>query len=73
MRAELINLLCEEYSSKKEYDAAPWRHLARKVRHSSIPGEHATCITTHADALCERLNQVLEEQPAESLGARQGG
>ena len=48
-------------------------HLARKVRHSSIPGEHATCITTHVDALCERLNQVLEEQPAESLGARQGG
>ena len=24
MRAELINLLCEEYSSKREYDAAPW-------------------------------------------------
>ena len=55
----MICLLCDEYSVRKEFDAAPWRHLARKVSRFNIPGEHGTCITTHVDVLCERLNEVL--------------
>jgi acyl-CoA synthetase (AMP-forming)/AMP-acid ligase II/acyl carrier protein len=62
IRAEMICLLCDEYSARKEYDAAPWHYLARKVWRGNIPGEHGTCITTHVDALCERLNEVLSEQ-----------
>jgi hypothetical protein len=58
----MICLLCEEYSGRKEFDSAPWRYLAKKVWRRNIPGEHGTCITTHVDALCERLNEVLSEQ-----------
>jgi hypothetical protein len=63
--AELICLVCEEYSVKKEYDTAVWKSLAAKVRQARIPGQHQTCISIHVDGLCERLNEVLAEPPIE--------
>lgn len=64
-RAELICLVCEEYSAKKEYDTAAWTSLAARVRQAKIPGQHQTCISIHVDGLCERLNEVLAEPPTE--------
>ena len=63
IRAELICLVCEEYSAKKEYDTAAWKSLASKVRHAKIAGQHQTCISVHLDGLCERLNQEFAEPP----------
>lgn len=63
IRAELICLVCEEYSAKKEYDTAAWKSRASTVRHAQIAGQHQTCISVHLDGLCERLNQEFAEPP----------
>ena len=63
IRAEITCLLSEEYSDKKEYDAAPWARLASSVRRGRLPGQHNTCVSTHLDVLAERLNEEFAEQP----------
>ena len=63
IRAEITCLLSEEYSDKKEYDAAPWARLASSVQRGRLPGQHNTCVSTHLDVLAERLNEEFAEQP----------
>jgi acyl-CoA synthetase (AMP-forming)/AMP-acid ligase II/acyl carrier protein len=62
IRAEMICLLCDEYSVEVEYATSPWNSLARTVRTAQLPGRHSTCITTHVDVLAERLNEVLSDR-----------
>jgi hypothetical protein len=62
IRAEITCLLSEEYSDKKEYDAAPWARLASSVRRGRLLGQHNTCVSTHLDVLAERLNEEFAEQ-----------
>lgn len=66
IRAEMICLLSEEYSTKKDYDAAPWTHLAQSVRHDRVPGDHHTCISRHVGELAACIDRMTipEVQPA---------
>jgi oxalate---CoA ligase len=66
--AEMICLLSEEYSTKKDYDAGPWRHLAQSVRPDHIPGDHHTCISRHIGELAACINRMTipDIQPADS-------
>ena len=57
--AEMICLLSEEYSTKKEYAAGPWRNLARSVRSDGIPGGHNTCISRHVGDLAACINKMM--------------
>jgi hypothetical protein len=34
-----------------------WRHLASDAEIAVVPGEHMTCITTHAEALVSQLRE----------------
>jgi oxalate---CoA ligase len=59
IRAEMICLLSEEYSTKKDYDVEPWEHLAHTVRAARIPGEHNTCISRHVGDLAACINRMI--------------
>jgi len=59
IRAEMICLLCEEFSAKKAYDATPWKKLAVNVRSETIPGQHNTCISRHVGELAASLNRLM--------------
>jgi thioesterase domain-containing protein len=48
-------LLSEEMVGKAEFSPGAWRPLARDLRHESIKGDHATCITRHVDDLATKL------------------
>ena len=56
VRAEIVCLVCEEYSGKWGYQAEPWRNLCTNVRHSRIPGGHHTCLVDHMSELATCLN-----------------
>jgi acyl-CoA synthetase (AMP-forming)/AMP-acid ligase II/acyl carrier protein len=68
IRANVICLLCEDYSAKKEYDAEPWKRLARSVWSERIPGDHHTCISRHVGELAACINRMTipDIQPADS-------
>jgi acyl-CoA synthetase (AMP-forming)/AMP-acid ligase II/thioesterase domain-containing protein/acyl carrier protein len=57
--ADILCLLCDEYAPKKEYEAAAWKHLAPRVRHDRLPGDHSSCITSHVRELARHMNDVL--------------
>jgi oxalate---CoA ligase len=57
--ADVLCLLSEEYSARKEYAAAPWRGLARHLTVERTPGKHNTCITSHVDALARTMSRLL--------------
>jgi acyl-CoA synthetase (AMP-forming)/AMP-acid ligase II/thioesterase domain-containing protein/acyl carrier protein len=61
VRAEIVCLLSEEYVGRKEYEAAPWKHLAPHVQSGRLPGQHNTCVSTHVGELAERLNREFAE------------
>ncbi len=61
IRADIVCLLSEEYVGRKEYDAAPWKHLAPHVQSGRLPGQHNTCVSTHVGDLAERLNREFAE------------
>jgi thioesterase domain-containing protein len=60
VRAEVVCLVCEEYSAKWGYQAEPWKNLCANVRQARIPGGHHTCIVDHMGELATRLNETLQ-------------
>ena len=61
--ADITCLLSDEYVDRKEYEAAPWKHLAPHVQSGRLPGQHNTCVSTHVGELAERLNREFAEVP----------
>ena len=59
VRAEIICLVCEEYSAKKAYAASPWKRLATSVRSARTPGQHHTCVSRHVGELAACLNRMM--------------
>lgn len=57
--AEIVCLVCEDYAAKWAYDPKPWRQLAARVRHASIPGHHHTCVSRHVEKLAACLNGMM--------------
>jgi acyl-CoA synthetase (AMP-forming)/AMP-acid ligase II/thioesterase domain-containing protein len=60
VRAEVVCLVCEEYSAKWGYQAEPWRNLSTNVRRARIPGGHHSCIIDHMGELATCLDGTLE-------------
>jgi hypothetical protein len=59
VRAEVVCLVCEEYSAKWGYQAEPWKNLCTNVRHARLPGGHHSCIIDHMGELATCLNGTL--------------
>jgi thioesterase domain-containing protein/acyl carrier protein len=62
VRAEVVCLVCEEYSAKWGYQAEPWKKLCTNLRQARIPGGHHTCIIDHMSELASCLNGTLSER-----------
>jgi thioesterase domain-containing protein len=56
VRAEVVCLVCEEYSGKWGYQAQPWKHLCTTMRQARIPGGHHTCVVHHMGELATCLD-----------------
>jgi acyl-CoA synthetase (AMP-forming)/AMP-acid ligase II/thioesterase domain-containing protein len=61
VRAEVVCVVCEEYSAKWGYRAEPWKNLYSNVRQARIPGGHHTCIIDHVVELASCLDGALSE------------
>src|SRR5207302_8270914 len=59
IEADVICLLSDEYSTRKDYSAGVWNRLAPSVRSESVPGRHNTCITTHVGELATTMSRLL--------------
>jgi acyl-CoA synthetase (AMP-forming)/AMP-acid ligase II/thioesterase domain-containing protein len=59
VRAEVVCLVCEEYSAKWGYQAEPWKNLCTNVRHARLSGGHHSCIIDHMGELATCLNGTL--------------
>ncbi len=57
--SDVVCLLSDEYSTKKDFSADVWKGLARNVRSESVPGRHNTCITTHVGELAMTMSRLL--------------
>jgi thioesterase domain-containing protein len=42
-----------------------WRRIAGTLTVQAVPGDHATCVTTHAEALVKHLRASLDEAQRE--------
>jgi hypothetical protein len=71
IRADMVCLLCEEFSTKRAYAAAPWKQLAMNVRSETIPGQHNTCISRHVGELAACLNRLMVGRSATSTNDAQ--
>lgn len=47
-----------------EFDPARWRSLARTCSISVVPGDHMTCVSSHAPYLAQAIRACLETPPA---------
>ncbi len=59
INSDVICLVSDEYSIKKDFAPDVWKHLARSVRSEIVPGRHNTCITTHAGELASAMSRML--------------
>ena len=59
IRADILCVVCEESAGRPEYAAGAWHSIARTVDTLTVPGNHASCISEHAAALADRLNEAL--------------
>jgi oxalate---CoA ligase len=57
--SDVVCLLSEEYSTKKEFSANAWKALSRSVLSELVPGRHNTCITTHVGELATTMSRLL--------------
>ncbi len=60
LSAELLVLVAQSHGENIEYTSAAWRNIAGGgIEIATIPGDHLTCLTTHADALTARLRECF--------------
>ena len=59
INADVVCLLSDEYSAKKEFSASAWKRLARSVRSQVVPGRHNTCVTTHVSNLATTMKRLF--------------
>jgi acyl-CoA synthetase (AMP-forming)/AMP-acid ligase II/thioesterase domain-containing protein len=59
IKAEVLCVVCEDSAEKPEYAVRPWHSIANTVRTFTVPGNHASCISEHAAALADCLNEAM--------------
>jgi thioesterase domain-containing protein len=52
----VVAVVCEDDADLFDRSTSPWTRIARDVRHAIVPGDHATCVRAHVEALAESLN-----------------
>ncbi len=57
--ARLVCIVTESHENSMEFSAKAWRHLSPRLDIAVVPGEHMTCITTHAEVLVGKLRSCL--------------
>jgi hypothetical protein len=57
--SDVVCLLSDEYSTRKDFSADVWKGLARSVQSEAVPGQHNTCITTHVGELARTMSRML--------------
>jgi thioesterase domain-containing protein len=60
--SDVVCLLSDEYSAKKEFSPDVWKALAGSVRSQSVPGQHNTCITTHVGELATTMSRLMADE-----------
>ena len=55
-----VTIVSESHGNSVEFAAKAWRHLTGRFETAIVPGQHITCITTHADVLVGCLRKHLE-------------
>jgi surfactin synthase thioesterase subunit len=53
---DVVAVVCEDDADLFDRSTSPWTRIARDVRHAIVPGDHATCVRAHVEALAESLN-----------------
>jgi oxalate---CoA ligase len=53
----LLCVVAESHERSVEFTGDAWRHLASRTETAIVPGDHMTCITTHAEALVSHLRE----------------
>jgi hypothetical protein len=67
IRADLLCIVAQSHEDDIAFAAGVCRRLAARSETAVIPGEHMTCITTHAEALARLIGERLR-----ALDARRG-
>jgi surfactin synthase thioesterase subunit len=64
---DVVAVVCEDDADLFDRSTSPWRRIARDVRHAIVPGDHATCVRAHVEALAESLNAnaLTVQRPSE--------
>jgi thioesterase domain-containing protein len=57
--ARLLCIVSESNARSAEFSAQEWRNFAPHSEVAIVPGNHFTCITTHAGALTNHLRERL--------------
>jgi acyl-CoA synthetase (AMP-forming)/AMP-acid ligase II/thioesterase domain-containing protein len=61
LNTRLYCLVCAENSTRIDFQASNWRHLASSVSISIVPGNHHSCVTTHGNVVAAHLNDIVAE------------
>jgi hypothetical protein len=59
VNAQVLCIIAESHENDIAFAPSACRRLAPRCEAAVIPGEHMTCITTHADALTELIRERL--------------
>ena len=54
----------EESAKAQDDPTMGWARVTREVSLHTVPGKHLTCITTHVQALADRLRRCLSDADA---------
>jgi hypothetical protein len=67
LNCDVVAVVCEDDADLFDRSTSPWTGIARNVRHAIVPGDHATCVRAHVEALAESLkaNALNVQRPSE--------
>jgi acyl-CoA synthetase (AMP-forming)/AMP-acid ligase II/thioesterase domain-containing protein/acyl carrier protein len=57
--ADVLCLIAQAHDRSAVFAGHAWCHLTPRLRVAIVPGDHSTCITTHANALACQLHTAL--------------
>jgi acyl-CoA synthetase (AMP-forming)/AMP-acid ligase II/thioesterase domain-containing protein len=57
--AELFALVCADNATRLDFQSSNWRRLAPSVHVKVVPGNHHSCVTTHAGVVAAELQSIL--------------
>jgi thioesterase domain-containing protein len=56
---ELLAVVCTDNATRLDFQPSNWRRLARSVHAKVVPGNHHSCVTTHAGVVAAELQTII--------------